>query len=161
MPQTEHWARLSRYPSYEISTCGRLRDRLTKSFLKPLLSNGYPTVCLVRGRRTATERVHRLVLETFSGAHPELVGRHFPDPTPANCSVSNLRWGTHADNARDSRRTTRKERILWLRGRHPRWSLAELGKAVGSSKQYVYEVLRNAGLSTKAPVKCPHCGWHF
>lgn len=50
-------------------------------------------------------KVHRLVLEAFVGPCPEgMEACHDPDPTPANCTLTNLRWDTHANNMEDARR---------------------------------------------------------
>ena len=43
--------------------------------------------------------VHRLVLEAFHGPCP--IGHeasHYPDPDPANCNISNLRWECKVQN---------------------------------------------------------------
>lgn len=46
--------------------------------------------------------VHALVLEAFVGPCPEgMCARHFPDPTPTNNAITNLRWGTHQQNCED------------------------------------------------------------
>jgi hypothetical protein len=49
-----------------------------------------------------TFRVHTLVLITFVGPCPQgMVCRHFPDPEKTNNNLSNLQWGTHAENMQD------------------------------------------------------------
>ena len=48
--------------------------------------------------------LHRLVLETFVGTCPKgMECRHFPDPSPVNCCLGNLQWGTPLQNARDKK----------------------------------------------------------
>jgi len=52
--------------------------------------------------------VARLVLEAFVGPCPSgCEACHFPDPTPSNNSVNNLRWDTHKENQRDVSRMGR------------------------------------------------------
>jgi hypothetical protein len=64
---------------------------------------GYLTVCLVRhDGKKKTRFVHHVVLESFRGDRP--VGteaRHVHDHTPTNNTLSNLEWGTKAQNAQD------------------------------------------------------------
>lgn len=48
--------------------------------------------------------IHRLVLETFVGpCPPGMEGCHFPDPSPANNRLDNLRWDTHIANMADAK----------------------------------------------------------
>lgn len=72
-----------------------LRMKLTKL--------GYLSVCLRRNGRSFTRFVHRLVLEAFVGPCPDgMEALHWPDRTQTNCSLVNLRWGTHVENYADS-----------------------------------------------------------
>lgn len=62
----------------------------------------YLQVSLRQNGRTVNRLVHRLVLETFIGPCPEgCEVRHFPDRDRCNNFVTNLRWGTAAQNADD------------------------------------------------------------
>lgn len=55
-------------------------------------SNGVPSIKIIA----------RLVLETFVGPCPErMEACHFPDYTPSNNCLSNLRWDTRRANAQD------------------------------------------------------------
>ena len=46
--------------------------------------------------------MHSLVLQAFVGPCPAgCETRHFPDPTRTNVNLSNLSWGTRAENVRD------------------------------------------------------------
>lgn len=98
--------------AYEVSNCGGMRalDRVIRT------SNGrtwlYPGQPIkpwphVRaGHRLVnvcgrTRYLHTLVLEAFIGPRPDgMIGLH-ADDRPWNNHVSNLRWGTSADNAQD------------------------------------------------------------
>lgn len=102
---------------YEVSDRGGVRslprrggrNRLYGGItLKPRIgSQGYPVVCLSDRDRDTRARVHRLVLEAHvgpPGANEE--ARHL-DADKTNCSLTNLAWGTHAENMRDEVRLDR------------------------------------------------------
>lgn len=53
----------------------------------------------------------RLVLEAFVGpCPPGMIACHYPDPTPTNCRLDNLRWDTHQANSSDAIRQGRNQR---------------------------------------------------
>ncbi len=73
----------------------------------PSKRDGYIGISLRRelGGKKYTRKVHRLVLEAFVGPRPPgMEGCHFPDPDKSNNRLTNLRWGTHSENAQDSLR---------------------------------------------------------
>lgn len=75
-----------------------LSNRLRR--LTPAMSQGRPVVVLYPGRKQML--VHRLILEAFRGPCPKgMEACHFPDPSPANNNIWNLRWDTHANNVAD------------------------------------------------------------
>lgn len=113
---TEEWRSVSGYEGvYEVSDMGRVKS-LARSvphpkgvawkqerILRPIRhKSGHVSVIFsVNGERKKMA-VHRLVLEAFVGPAPAgLWGRHWDDD-PTNNSVSNLRWGTPAQNTEDS-----------------------------------------------------------
>lgn len=68
--------------------------------LKPgLSSTGYPTVML--GRKGGSRCLHDLVLAAFVGPRPEGFDACHKDGDKIHNTVTNLRWGTRADNMRD------------------------------------------------------------
>lgn len=92
---------------YEVSDQGRVRSfiRATPRILRPSASpKGHLRVSI----RGVSSSVHRLVAKAFLGPSPE--GKpnvlHWDD-NPANNHVSNLRWGSDADNKRDAIRNGR------------------------------------------------------
>lgn len=111
---------------YEVSDQGRVRSfarSVSGRLLKPgKASNGYFTVCLGRGK---SRTLHSLVAEAFIGPKP--IGQEVlhEDGTRTNNCVSNLRYGTRADNIRDA-----VKQGTWLtpgriagqiKGRNARW----------------------------------------
>lgn len=82
-------------------------DRFTDTWrrMKPHPHNGYLRVSLIRDGRVCSRTVHNLVLMAFVGPCPQgMEGCHYPDPDRANNRLSNLRWDTHSENARDKYR---------------------------------------------------------
>lgn len=63
----EIYKKINRYPNYEISNFGNIRNTKTKKVLKSIqqTAHGYLTVNLLNGKDRRTELIHRLVAETF------------------------------------------------------------------------------------------------
>ena len=60
-------------------------------------------VSLCHGGKSRSSHVHTLVLLAFVGPRPEgAEACHFPDRNPANCNLTNLRWGSSKDNHSDA-----------------------------------------------------------
>lgn len=118
--------------SYEVSDIGEVRS------LDRYVGRGY-SQCLIKGRilkQTSTSTtghlevelfkeskgwrvgVHRLVLLAFIGPCPDEMQCCHWDDVPTNNVLSNLRWGTQAENMLDRRRV-RGTDINCPRG-HPR-----------------------------------------
>lgn len=113
-----HWEDL-----YEVSDRGRVRsldrvDRFGRHFHGQILradkiKGGYERVSLARGGAVVRRQVHHLVLEAFVGPRPLAMEGCHGDGDPANNHLSNLRWDTRPENARDTvrhgtHRNTRK-----------------------------------------------------
>lgn len=119
---------------HELSTCQN--------------TGGYRSVSL-RGR---SHSVHRIVLEAFKGAPPfeGAVGRHLDD-NKLNNTVSNLAWGTMAENAADARRNGRVARVPLrfdrseaIRLRESGLTYRQVGAALGVSHVAVMNGLKAA-----------------
>lgn len=111
---TETWLPVVGYESlYEVSDLGRIqslpRTRLNKgSYAGKILSPGWitngrfqVTLSDLRGVKKM-HLLHRLVLQSFVGPCPEGMECCHNDGNPGNNKVSNLRWDTKSENARDS-----------------------------------------------------------
>jgi NUMOD4 motif./HNH endonuclease. len=101
----EEWRDIPGYEGlYRVSNMGRVYStRRGGRMLKPTLRRkGYLAVALSRNGSARMRLIHQLVLEAFVGPRPEgFVTRHL-DGDPANNTLDNLRWGTYAENVRDS-----------------------------------------------------------
>lgn len=113
----ESWRPVRGYEGYyEVSDQGRVRglERTTNPYAPRVLrarimrptvrkDNGRLEVHLNREGRSATRRVHTLVVEAFSGPKPfpGAVARHMNGIGTDN-RAENLRWGTSSENNLDT-----------------------------------------------------------
>ena len=87
--------------NYELSDTGEIRNldkRVLKSHIK---DNRYRIIRLRHEGAYVTKYIHRLVLETFVGIQADAVCMHI-DNDCTNNNLSNLQWGTQADNLRQA-----------------------------------------------------------
>jgi len=90
---------------YEVSIDGQIRSlrRKGRVMLPFTTEKGYLRVYLYRGTSVERVRVHTAVLRAFVGPRPAgMVTRHL-DGNPANNHLSNLAWGTPAENEADKK----------------------------------------------------------
>lgn len=100
----EQWKEIAGSKQYAVSSLGRVRSKFR--ILKQTISKkGY---CKVHVRmmdgREVTDTVHRLVLLTFVGKPRQRHQCRHLDGNPQNNCLSNLRWGSVTENARDRKR---------------------------------------------------------
>ena len=121
----ERWRPVPDYPSYEVSSYGRVRRLVPyKQYPAGMLlsarpdTGGYFQVALSRDGKTRYVNSHRLVAEVFIGPPP--TARHqvaHGDGDRTNNWVGNLRWATPKENCADR---ARHGRNADMRGeRHP------------------------------------------
>ena len=86
--------------NYEIYEDGRCFSYLSNRFLKPQMTNKYPTYNLtIEGKKKKTY-VHRMVAETFLQHDEEHNIVNHKDGDTHNFELSNLEWVTAAENSR-------------------------------------------------------------
>lgn len=92
------------YPGYAAGVDGHVYSAYT-GYSTPLYEHvvkGYAHVKVRVGGRVLKHPVHRLVLLAFVGPRPDgHVCRHL-NGKPLDNRLSNLAWGTHAENAQDA-----------------------------------------------------------
>jgi len=91
-------------PRYHVTTDGQVFSYCQKTVrvLKRNRRNLSGHLAVAVGRNNPV-LVHRMVLETFVGSAPDgMVCRHL-NGDPADNRLSNLAWGTRADNNRDKK----------------------------------------------------------
>lgn len=107
----EQWRWIPGYEgSYEVSDQGRVRSWMPwlnttpPRILATPLCVGYPRVTLRRDGQQRCRTVHSLVMEAFVGPCPEGHEVRHLDGNRANPVLTNLAYGTAAENVRDSLR---------------------------------------------------------
>ena len=93
----EEWIEAARYPSYEVSTYGRVRNKQTHFVLTPPHDRyGYLRLSL---GYIDNVYVHRLVCESFFGPAPIGKGHvNHIDGNRSNNSIHNLEWCSPSEN---------------------------------------------------------------
>lgn len=107
---SEQWQVIPSNESYEVSSLGRVRSlfntwgnrhEIPVMKLPTSTPAGYRLVSLSRDCKTRTRFVHHLVLEAFDSRKiPDGQSRHL-DGNRANNRLSNLKWGSAAENTTD------------------------------------------------------------
>lgn len=98
--KTDKWAPCINFPMYEVSTRGIVRSARTGKIMSPLNDREQLSVRLEenKGGRRLRKSVAVLVLEAFVGPSNGRMPR-FINNDNQDCSLSNLRWETHEEQA--------------------------------------------------------------
>ena len=100
----ERWLSIPGYEGhYDVSDHGRVRSLKTNRILKQQNNRreGRPQVCLSKDGVSRTTTPYVLVLKAFVGPKPEGYQCCHWDGDAFNNHLSNLRWGTPAENQAD------------------------------------------------------------
>ncbi len=107
----EEWKTISEFPSYQISSHGRVKNCQMGNLLKGRPLNGYIQICIKWEGKLYFRYVHILVLTYFRGpCPPGFESRHLDGIRNHNI-LNNLAWGTHKENIEDKIKH-RKEREI-------------------------------------------------
>lgn len=107
----EIWKTIARYPKYEVSTEGRVKNTCTGTVLVASNdSRGYPSVTIRASDGQHTKNVHRLVAETFLPNPENKRTVNHIDGNKRNNRISNLEWNTVSENVAHAYRTGLKHR---------------------------------------------------
>lgn len=87
---------------YEVSDQGRVRSIKRAMLMRPCANRSGHTTIDIRRKR---QYVHRMVLEAFVGPPPDgtKISRHL-NGDPSDNRLTNLAWGTQAENVDDAYR---------------------------------------------------------
>lgn len=165
---SERWVRV--HANYEVSDLGRVRNSNTGHILVPMRTGTKRAGSQRSKVRFSTKPridadVAHLVLEAFIGPRPEgLIAMHADDDS-SNNALSNLSWGTHADNANDmverGRGGNQKLTLAQRREIGQRRAAGEpgvaLAKEYGVSAQRICDVWREM---KKPPMPCDTGGFN-
>lgn len=95
------WARIERYPWYEVSDRGDVRNIRTNKILgRRVDKDGYRLVQLYDNGRGLNHKVHRLVAEAFIARDPERDQVNHINGNKEDNRVENLYWCTRSENTR-------------------------------------------------------------
>lgn len=123
----EMWRTVVEFPAYMVSSEGRVYSHRSQKFLRPGRAGaGYPTVAFGRGN---TRTVHSVVAAAFLGPCPEGQEVRHRDGKRDNPRLSNLRYGTRAQNiadayehgTRNSKTSNSPKAVATKDARYPNW----------------------------------------
>jgi hypothetical protein len=102
----ERWAPIPGYPKYLVSDQGRVKGlHYGKLRIPQKNGSGYLCVSLITDAGKIQKRgIHCLMLEAFVGPRPEGMQTRHLDGNQTNNVLSNLCYGTHAENVADRAR---------------------------------------------------------
>lgn len=143
---------------YQVSNTGQVRSAYYHDWrvLSPKTDkDGYMEVCLYLNSKRSTKKVHRLVAEAFIPNGDALPQVNHVDEDKRNNNVTNLEWVTGKQNVNHG---TCVDRAIKTKGCRPFMVVetgevyinqSECARALGSTQQSVYHVLKGHYKSTK------------
>lgn len=98
--QTEQWAKCKRFPKYEVSNCGQVRNKKTQHIKRVNYNkHGYAWVAVCRGAEgVMSVALAPLVAAAFIGPRPKGLQINHMDCDKSNNHVSNLEYMTQSEN---------------------------------------------------------------
>jgi hypothetical protein len=104
MTDNEIWKTIEEYETYSISKSGNVRNNVTGRILNPSKdTKGYFNVGLSKNKIGKTFKVHRLIALAFIENPENKKCVDHIDGNPQNNNISNLRFATTTENARNTK----------------------------------------------------------
>ena len=123
----EIWKTVAENPKYQVSNLGNVKG--PRGYLLSATRNnttGHVSINWKMNGKLIQRYVHKLVLEAFVGPCPAGLEVLHKDDCPANNALSNLRYGTHAENMRALPGRFSDEDVRFIRLRqHYQWEYAD------------------------------------
>ncbi len=157
------------FPGYRVGSDGSVWTRWQGSSVGPVLlpewrrmkpfvhrhrgpRRTYLCVDLTRDGRRHSFLLHRLILEAFVGPRPVGMECRHLDGNPQNNALSNICWGTHAENGTDTRRLGRyavkltEQQVREIRTRYAAGGVLqrELAEEYGTTRMNVSSIINRA-----------------
>jgi len=99
----EHYAIISNFSNYAISTCGNVLNITTGRILKPgINTGGYYYVNLYKNKKVKNKRIHKLVSNAFLDNPENKKCCDHIDRDRKNNNITNLRYATSSENKKNS-----------------------------------------------------------
>ena len=98
------WKQIRDYPTYDVSTCGKIRNNKTQRVLIPCMRNGYLSVSFSSGNKKKTVNIHVIVAQTFLNKPDDTIRyvvNHINENKQDN-NIDNLEYVTYAQNIKHS-----------------------------------------------------------
>lgn len=136
------WRIVPRFPRYEISACGKLRDAVTHVALTPSTTTGYATYNFAdKSKKRFMRSIHRMMWEAHMGAIPEGLQINHKNGIKLDNTLANLEVVTIGENVRHAhmlglsptgdRHWKRRHPELVARGSELNWSKRPWTRARG------------------------------
>ena len=150
----EIWKPIINWDTYEVSSLGAFRNRITKRLLSlSLFKTGYVRVSLYNGQKSVSHSAHRLVGQAFLPNPENCPQVNHLDGNKQNNCVDNLRWESTSDNQKHSQEVlknlngrskfrTQEERDSILNRYQAGESGAAIARSLGVSKSCISRLLR-------------------
>lgn len=142
----EIWKPLQNFPSYDVSTEGRVRNIKSQRILQTSGdTHGYIKVCLHKNGKQHTVKVARLVAETFLGGQPRMDVR-YKDDNRSNVSLDNLYWSNRKNTIHDAfyrgtKRPSRQTPVRILETGEKYESVTACANAIGCCRSDIFKCL--------------------
>lgn len=142
------WKTIEKYPNYEVSNYGKVRNKTTGRQLKAHPnSSGYLRVPLFKNGKSKQVFVHRLVAEAFiPNPHNKKQVNHIKKPITNN-RVNNLEWCNQSDNiihqwkAKERKKSHKGEKILCVETNQVFNTQQQAADFAGVHRKRIYEAL--------------------
>ncbi len=98
----EYWRSIDGFPSYEVSTDGRVRIALSGKIMKiRFKKTGYIEIGLTKDKKQSFHTLHKLVATAFCVKEEGDIEVDHIDHNRTNNNYQNLRWTTRSGNMRN------------------------------------------------------------
>lgn len=145
-PFSREWYPSKKYEDYELNVKGQIRNAKTGKILKTqYTNNGYEQVCVRKDGKQYTERIHRLMADTFMDGLTDDVDIYHADRSRANNHLENLRRCTKSETSKRG----------FLEGnRKGRGQVKVRCKNTGKIYDSIRECAKDLGISQSQICKC-------
>lgn len=155
----ERWLPIDAFPSYEVSSNGRIRNSKSNKVLKPFSNqNGYSLVTLYEDGVPHTKKVHRLVTDAFyDGDNTGFQINHI-DGDKTNNFIGNLERCTPSENIQHAydtglRKPPRTKSIMVVETGDVFESISDCARKINGTVSGIYDCITGR--------QNTHRGYHF